>query len=283
MQTLIEALRSRHEGAARGFAAALSGLLRSPADVKLTAVQDLAFSRLSEEIRYPTCLNVVRADPLPGQLLLELKLDILFPIIDRLLGGGREPSPILRRPLTEIELRLAARVTSLFLEQLRRAWSDVVPLRLSVERVESDPHSVGWVKSAETHQEPTCVVNRFEIILGQHHGALNLYIPTTSLEPIRQPLLAGRSNDTESGSGFEAPHFLHPNRSAAVELVAQLAETKLAATDLVNLQIGDIIATDHETSTPIIVTLNGAPKFHAHLGAYKGRKAVQIEGPVIAD
>src|SRR6478736_2508563 len=131
MQTLIEALRSRHEGAARGFAAALSGLLRSPVDVKLTAIDEQPFSQLTHAVEYPTCINVLRAEPLRGQLLLELKLDILFPIIDRLLGGGRAPSPILRRPLTEIELRLTVRVTSLFLEQLRRVWSDVMPLRLS--------------------------------------------------------------------------------------------------------------------------------------------------------
>jgi flagellar motor switch protein FliM len=280
MSTLIEALRSRHEGTARGFAAALSGLLRSPVDVKLTAVEESAFSHLSQEIRYPTCLNVLRADPLPGQFLLEFKLDILFPIIDHLLGGGREPSPILRRPLTDIELRLTGRVTSLFLEQLRRAWSDIVPLQLSVERVESDPHSVAWVKSAPTHQQPACAVTRFEITLGQYRGAMNLCIPAASLEPIHQQLLGSSPNDAVFGSGFESPHFLHPNRSAAVELVAQLAETKLAAADLANLQIGDIIATDHETGTPIIVTLNGTPKFRAHLGAYKGRKAVRIEGPL---
>jgi len=113
MQTLIEALRSRHDGAARGFAAALSGLLRSPVDVKLTGIDEPAFIQLAHQIEYPTCLNVLRADPLPGQnagdcpnflmpgeknvtvplseafWLLEIKLDILFPIIDRLLGGGR--------------------------------------------------------------------------------------------------------------------------------------------------------------------------------------------------
>jgi len=283
MSTLIEALRTRHEGVARGFAAALSGLLRSTVDIKLNAVEEVAFSRLSHELRYPTCLNVLRADPLPGQFLLEIKLDILFPIIDHLLGGGREPSPILRRPLTDIELRLTARVTSLFLEQLRRAWSDIVPLQLSVERVESDPHSVGWVNSAPTHQEPACIANRFEIILGPYRGAMNLCIPSASLEPIHQQLLGGSPNDAIFGNGFESPHFLHPNRSAAVELVAQLAETALPAADVANLQIGDIIATDHETSTPIIVTLNGTPQFRAHLGAYKGRRALRIEGPVATE
>jgi len=154
-----------------------------------------------------------------------------------------------------------------------------VPLRLSVERVENDPHSLRWVKSAPTHQDSTCIVNRFEITLGQYRGAMNLCIPTPSLEPIHEQLLADGSSDTVFGAGPESPHFLHPNRSAAVELVAQLAETKLSAADLANLQIGDIIATDHETSTPIIVTLNGTPKFRAHLGAYRGRKAVRIAEP----
>ncbi len=45
------------------------------------------------------------AEPLEGNLILDINPSILYPIIDRLLGGGRDPTPITRRPLTEIELR----------------------------------------------------------------------------------------------------------------------------------------------------------------------------------
>ncbi len=72
---------------------------------------------------------------------MEINLSILFPIIDRLLGGGREPGPPLQRPLTEIEQRLAGRITTVLLDELRHAWKDLLDLRLTPERAESNPRT----------------------------------------------------------------------------------------------------------------------------------------------
>src|SRR5207237_6699260 len=138
----MRALQTLHEGFGRNFGAALSGLLRAIVEMKLTSVDQLTYSEFVFSLENPTCFNLLRADPLEGNLILDINPSILYPIIDRLLGGGRDPAPIARRPLTEIELRLVSRITNLFLEQLRQAWENVLELKLSCERDESDPQLV---------------------------------------------------------------------------------------------------------------------------------------------
>src|SRR5215470_15732967 len=109
----MRALQSLHEGFGRNFSAALSALLRSIVEVKLTSVDQLTYSEFVFSLENPTCFNLLKADPLEGHLILDINPSILYPIIDRLLGGGRDSSIVTRRPLTEIELRLVSRITSL--------------------------------------------------------------------------------------------------------------------------------------------------------------------------
>src|ERR1700754_84953 len=110
----MRALQSLHEGFGRNFGAAISALLRSIVEVKLTSVDQLTYSEFVFSLENPTCFNLLRAEPLEGNLILDTNPSILYPIIDRLLGGGRETSAPARRPLTEIELRLVSRITNLF-------------------------------------------------------------------------------------------------------------------------------------------------------------------------
>ena len=135
----MRSLQSLHEDFSRNFSASLSALLRSIVGVKLTNVDQTTYSEFIFSLENPSCLNVLKADPLEGNLILDINPSILYPIIDRLLGGGKESSPVTRRPLTEIELRLVGRITNLFLTELKSAWEQVVTLNLSVERVESNP------------------------------------------------------------------------------------------------------------------------------------------------
>src|SRR6185295_11143925 len=138
----MRALQTLHEGFGRNFGAALSALLRSIVEVKLTSVDQLTYSEFVFSLENPSCFNLLKADPLEGNLILDINPSILYPIIDRLLGGGKEMGPLARRPLTEIELRLVSRITNLFLQELKHAWEGVLPLKLSVDRVESNPQLV---------------------------------------------------------------------------------------------------------------------------------------------
>src|SRR5688500_14635691 len=145
----MRALQSLHEGLGRNFGAALSALLRTIVEVKLTSVDQLTYSEFVFSLENPTCFNLLKAAPLEGHLILDINPSILYPIIDRLLGGGKESPTVTRRPLTEIELRLVGRITTLFLQELKHAWKDVLPLQLEVERVESNPQLVQIVPPNE--------------------------------------------------------------------------------------------------------------------------------------
>ena len=128
----MRALQSLHEGFGRNYGAALSGLLRCIVEVRLTSVDQLTYSEFVFSLENPTCFNLLRAKPLEGSLILDINQSILFPMIDRLLGGGKESSAPIRRPLTEIELRLVSKITDLFLNDLRTAWKIVVDLDRSL-------------------------------------------------------------------------------------------------------------------------------------------------------
>jgi flagellar motor switch protein FliM len=270
----MRALQTLHEGFSRNFSAALSGLLRSIVDVKLTSVDQLTYSEFVFSLENPTCFNLLRAEPLEGNLILDINPSILYPIIDRLLGGGRDPTPVARRPLTEIELRLVSRITGLFLDQLRKAWENVLDLKLSVERVESNPQLVQIVPPNEV-----VVLVSFELTLGDLRGMINFCIPFNSIERIGAKLSSnswisyGRKNSTPD----TRKRIVTNLRGAKVQLVAQLACTRINTGDMIGLRVGDIITTDKDMNEPLEIQVEGIPKFRAKPGAFKGRKAIQID------
>lgn len=272
----MRALQSLHEGFGRNFGAAMSALLRSIVEVKLTSVDQLTYSEFVFSLENPTCFNILRADPLQGNLILDLNPAILYPIIDRLLGGGKEPGAIARRPLTEIEQRLVSRITNLFLTELKHAWEGVLPLQLAVEKVESNPQLVQIVPPNEV-----VVLISFELTLGDIRGMINLCIPFNSIERVGSKLSSnnwmtfGKSGATPESSARIGRHL----DQSHVEMVVTLAETQITTADLLGLRVGDIITTEKDVRTPLSVAVQGSPKFVASVGAYKGQKAIKIEGP----
>jgi flagellar motor switch protein FliM len=270
----IRALQTLHEGFGRNFAAGLSAMLRSMVEVKLAGVDQLTFSEFIFSLENPTCLNLLTADPLEGNLILEINPSILYPIIDRLLGGGREGGPLARRPLTEIELRLVSRINDLFLREMGEAWQNVLELKLKVERVESNPQLVQIVPPNEV-----VVLISFDVALGDIRGMVNLCIPYNAIERISGKLSADSwVTYGRRGATPESIEKITGNlRSALVELKVRLAQTRITTGDLIGLRIGDVITTPKDVHSPLLVTVQGVPKYRAAPGAYKGHKAIRIE------
>ena len=270
----MRALQTLHEGFGRNFGAALSALLRSIVEVKMTSVDQLTYSEFVFSLENPTCFNLISAEPLEGSLILDINPSILYPIIDRLLGGGRETGPMARRPLTEIELRLISRITDLFLEEMRHAWENVLPLTLKVVRVESNPQLVQIVPPNEV-----VVLVSFELTIGDVRGMMNLCIPFNSIERIGNRLTSNSwvTYRRKPATPESIEQLSKRLNGALVEVAVHLAETKISSGDLIGLRVGDIITTEKDIHEPMIVTIEGYKKFRASPGAYKGRKAFEVQ------
>jgi flagellar motor switch protein FliM len=273
----MRALQTMHEGFGRNFGASLSALLRTIVELKLTSVDQLTYSEFVFSLENPTCFNLINAAPLEGQLILDINLSLLFPIIDRLLGGGSDPGAPIRRPLTDIELRLVSRITDLFCQEMKLAWENVLDLTLSIDRVESNPQLVQIVPPNEV-----VVLISFELMLGDARGMMNLCIPFNSLERISARLSANSwvSYGKKSATKENIQRISSRLQDALVEVVVDLAETNISTSDLIGLRVGDIIATEKDIARPLVVSIQGRPKFHAQPGAFKGRKAIQVVGPI---
>lgn len=274
---LVRALQSLHEGLARNFGASLSALLRSMVEVRLISVDQLTYREFIQSLEVPTCFNLLRPKPLERNWILDVSPSLLYPIIDRMLGGAVTTDSNLSRPLSEIELRLAGRITSLFLRELRTAWLSILTLEVDVERVESNPQLVHIVPPNEV-----VVMVSFEVILGQTRGMVNLCIPFNTIERVASKLTSSSwVGYTGAAANAETQeHMTSRLDGSSVNMVVTLARSQIKTGDLFDLQVGDIISTEKDVQQPLEVEIADAVKFLAAPGSFKGRKAIKIESIV---
>jgi len=274
----MKTLQTMHEGFGRKFAAGLSAMLRAVVDVKLTTVDQLAYSEFIFGLDNPTCFNLLRAEPLEGNLILDVNPSILFPMIDRLLGGGREPAMTTRRPLTEIEQRLVLRVTKMFLEELKHAWENVVDLEFEVVQTESNPQLIQVVPPNEV-----VIVLCFEVALIEVRGTITLCIPYNSFER-----LAGKLT-SNAWTGYSSKKQATPQtikriskdvRNMKALVKVKLAESKMKMHEFINLRVGDVICTQKKADSPLMISVEGIPKYWGTPGKYKGYTAIQINDDI---
>ena len=273
----MKTLQTLHEGFSRKFAAALAGELRSPVEVKLTSVDQLTYSEFIFSLDNPTCFNLLRADPLEGNMILDINPSILYPMIDRLLGGGREGTMMARRPLTDIELRLVSRITNRFLVELKHAWENVTELDFSVVQVESNPQLIQIVPPNEV-----VVLLCFEVALTEVRGIVNLCIPYNSFERIAGKLTttSWTTYSRKQANPQSIRQISKTVRNVEVGFKVKLADGKIKVHELLNLRVGDVICTQKNVATPLLVSVEGIPKYWGKPCTYKGYIAVEIADPI---
>jgi len=266
----LRTLGAMHEGFARNLAAALSGFMRTIVEVRLASVEQITYSEFILSLPNPTHFAILNAEPLEGRLMLEINPSIVFPIIDRLLGGGKEQVTIPERPLTDIEQRLAKRLLDLTLTELHETWIPIEDINFNVAQVESNPQLVQIVAPNES-----VVLIGLELSLGDMSGMMNLCVPFRAIESVinRFSLHMQFSFKGRSSTGFDQEKLRRRLSPAVVQVIAYLAQTSLRMNEVLALQPGDIIQTEKRAKSDILITIEGRPKFRASPGRHKRSKA----------
>ncbi len=269
----MRALEAIHEGFARNFGAALSGFLRTIVEVRVTTTEQLTYSEFIYSLPNPTVFNLLAAPPLEGQMCLELSPLIIYPIIDRLLGGSNAEMYVPQRPLTSIEQRLISRILDRALNNLTEVWSNLVEVEFQLNETESNPHLVQIVAPNEV-----VVVVGFELKMGARAGTMSLCIPFNVIEPVMDKL-ATQSwllYQQKAISERQVVELSSNVKHSRVNVRAFLAETTLTLGDLMTLQPGDIIETERPAGSEVEIQVEGRRKFAGRLGQLKGTRAIRV-------
>jgi flagellar motor switch protein FliM len=270
------ALENLHEGFSRNFGASLSGFLRTIIEVKVANIEQMTFSEFTHSLPNPTSFNLLSAEPLEGNVCLEVSPLIIYPIIDRLLGGTNVDLFIPQRPLTAIEQRLVCKIIGRAMNSLSEAWANVLPIQFKLVDTESNPQLVQIVPPNEV-----VVVVGFEMKMGNRAGTMSLCIPYNVIEPVVEKLsnqtwAAYKRSRQDKALRSRVAHRLD---SAKLTVTAVLANTTIKLSELMNLQTGDIILTDKPASAPLTLEVEGKRKYIGHLGQYKGSRAFKVARP----
>lgn len=267
------ALETLHEAFARNFGASLSSFLRTIVEVRVAACEQMTYGEFVAGLPNPTSYNLIQPDKLEGQMCLEVSPLIIYPIIDRLLGGTNQDLFIPQRPMTAIEQRLISNVLRRGLDALSEAWESVRELKFDIVAHESNPQLVQIVPPNEV-----VMVIGLEVRMASRAGTMNLCIPYNVIEPVMDEL---SSQSWFAVSRSENDNTAHDRITknidqTGVEVSAVLAETTITLKDLSDMKVGDMLVTSKGHKDPALVLVGQESKFLAQVGQHRGNRAVRI-------
>ena len=168
----VRALEALHRKFCRAAATALSVLARARVQVDLLGIQQRPYFEFIRSLESPSSLHLVYCLPRRIPFVFELSPRILFPLLERLLGGKGEETVEPARPLTRIEQGLSKTVAEEILHQLREAWSpreEASPCSPGpgVENEASEPGKEGPRAAAAASE-----ALRFDVVESEHNPLL---------------------------------------------------------------------------------------------------------------
>ncbi len=266
----LRTLEVIHDNLGRYFQTFLTGYLRSSVKIEVLTVDQFAYSEFSNALSNPAFLCLIDFNPLDGQILLDISTNVIYTIIDRLLGGeGTEKQQI--RTFTEIELSLLTKMIQKMLGDVKEAWSNVIDLKPRLEKIETNPQFAQIVP----HNETIALIT-MNVEVGPIEGMMNFCIPYILLEPILDKLSTRLwfSTIKKERSHEELKAIKERILKTRVPLVAELGTATVKVKDILTLYPGDVIKLNCSQYIPVRVGSN--IKFKGEIGVSNNKMAVKI-------
>jgi flagellar motor switch protein FliM len=203
---------------------------------------------------------------------MEVNPAIAYALIDRILGGkGMTMEKV--RGFTEIELAILMRLITQMLGLMKEPWENVISLRPSLDRIETNAQFAQLMSPNEMVALVT-----FTAKVGDVEGLLNLCIPHMTVEPV-MPKLSTKLwfSLIEKGSTEESRKDIETRvEGTKVPVTAVLGKTTISVHDFLMLQQGDVIPLNTHVDGKIEVKVGSMLKFYGKPGARNKKAAVKI-------
>jgi flagellar motor switch protein FliM len=268
----LRAIQMIHEAFARQLTTVMSTLIRSMVSAEVASVDQLAYEEFVNSLVQPTVIGILEMHPFNGNALIEINPNLVFAIIDRLLGGKGEFTGKARE-LTDIEKTVTERVVMRMLELLEESWSTVVDVRFRFESMESNPF---FVQICPPRDMILLVIIKLKV--GDVEGMVSLCIPYFLMEPIMDKLSSQQWFVSTSRKSDESikDNLLKTLDRVKVPMTLELGHTVLSLGDVYELEAGDVIKLDELVGSEIDVRVGNYVRFRGKPGTVDGRLAAEV-------
>lgn len=261
-----------HDRFIRMFRVTLSNALRKMANLSVNSTGPLKFSEFMNSLPLPSCLNILRLDPLRGPSIMVIESKLLYALVDSFFGGNDVPyTKIEGKDFTQIEIRIARKVVLAALDDLEKAWEPVYPLRIGYSRTEINPQFVAVVPPSDV-----VIATTFDVELEKVSGTIKIVIPYATLEPIKSKLSVGFQSEQLEVDYIWINRIKEHILGTNVEVHVKLGDADISVNDLLNLEVGDIIQLNKDASTLLDLEVEGIAKFRCVPGVLRGQRAVRV-------
>lgn len=261
-----------HDRFIRLFRVTLSNSLRKMANLSVNSTGPLKFSEFMNSLPLPSCLNILRLDPLRGAAVLVIESKLLYALVDSFFGGNDVPyTKIEGKDFTQIEIKIARRVVLSAIDDLEKAWEPVYPLKIGYSRTEINPQFVAVVPPSDV-----VIATTFDVELEKVSGTIKIVIPYATLEPIKSKLSVGFQSEQLEVDFIWINRIKEKIMHTSVDLLVKLGHANIQVRDLMHLQVGDIIQLDADATLPLDILCEGVTKFKGVAGVLKGNRAIRL-------
>ncbi|MDR1875271.1 MAG: flagellar motor switch protein FliM [Synergistaceae bacterium] len=275
----LRAIQMIHEAFARQLTTVMSTLIRSMVSAEVASVDQLAYEEFVNSLVQPTVIGTLEMYPFNGNALIEINPNLVFAIIDRLLGGKGEFSGKARE-LTDIEKTVTERVLMRMLELLEESWSTVVDVRFRFESMESNPF---FVQICPPRDMVLLVIMKLKV--GEVEGMISLCIPYFLMEPVIDKLSSQQWFVSTSRKSDESvrENLVKALNGVKIPMALELGHTVLSLADICSLEVGDVIRLDEGVGSDVDVRVGNYVRFRAKPGTVEGYLAAEITGKIDVD
>jgi flagellar motor switch protein FliM len=265
----IRSLHFVHDRFARNFSSSISAYMRTVVEISLENIVQISYAEFLNTVSDPTCYAAISLKPLDGIAAIEITPALVFPMIDRLLGGSGQ-SMTNTRPMTEIEQSIMQNVLKLMVDNLRESWRPVYAIEVALTATETHPHMV-----QVTSPNEMVIHFQFQTRMRETLAKMHLAIPTLLLEPIVHIFdqeESSRRKIVQDGT------MMHQLRHIPVNVSIDTGETTFPMESLLSLQVGDTLVLDQREQWPVVIKISGKDKLYAKGQIDSTRKAFVVTG-----